>query len=390
MKAKKIASLACAFLLACSACPVNVHAALEVGTTIDISGTTYYWTGQIYRPVVELEVDTAVLESKEDIVIDEVNYSFKEIAGNQYIYEATIDGVTYITSVSGFDNNGLFDGIVLCTNVPKDIVIDGISYSFYLCDEDIPNLSSRVYYKSIIDGIPHIILVNLDSGEVLSNEKILPETFVDESTGITYSLVDEYDNEYVAVVDETTYLRYIYFDGDTNNDITINGMTYPVYLTRPIVMIDGIYYIPHELRYIYGDDREDAVTYVYEYDYSRNVVNPLEEIDFESLLLEIDGIPVITGRMTECEYLQTYLGLSENSDIMTFEDEIESSTVKGDATGDGKVDISDVVFANKATLGKTALSQEQAEALDIDGDGIVSTTDALSIMKYVVKLVDSL
>ena len=62
---------------------------------------------------------------------------------------------------------------------------------------------------------------------------------------------------------------------------------------------------------------------------------------------------------------------------------------KGDINGDNEIDIKDVVFVNKAVLGKEILTEQQANAADVDNDGYVKATDALSIMKYVVKLIDS-
>ena len=382
MKAKKIASLACAFLLACSAFPVNVCAAEEEN-----------WGGYL---VDCYEIDDTTLESKEDIIIDGVTYSFKEAiySNYKYVYESVIDGVTYVAVVeysctSAYCTN--HEAVVAC-NIPKDIVIDGISYSFYnTCTLGVHEGDSYIQYEGIVDGIPRIIYIKLGTGEVAPAVTVYPETFVEESTGRTYSLVE--GSSYEAVVGEITYGRGICCACQFNKeivDITVNGVTYPVFVGFQTAKVDGIYYRP--MKIIYSDD---IATYSY-YPYAINEnggSEKLGEIDPESILSEIDGFPVFTDEELEIAYARAFCKECEeleNSGIATQEDEIESPTVKGDATGDGEVDISDVVFANKATLGKTELSQAQAEALDINENGIVDATDSLAILKYVVGLLETL
>ena len=62
---------------------------------------------------------------------------------------------------------------------------------------------------------------------------------------------------------------------------------------------------------------------------------------------------------------------------------------KGDVNGDNEIDIKDVVFINKAVLGKETLTEQQMIPADVDNDGYIKATDALLIMKYVVKLIDN-
>ncbi|MDE7094135.1 MAG: dockerin type I repeat-containing protein, partial [Oscillospiraceae bacterium] len=391
-KVKKIASFACAILLACSAvCPITGHA-----YEVEIDGVTYCWNGLTYRPANVSEIDTATLKSKEDIVINGVMYSFKEEAWGDYIYEGVVDGVTYIASVYGPDG-GCFEGIVSGTNIPKDIVIGGISYSFFSCYDSDFELASKARYKGIIDGIPHIIDVDLDSGEILS-DMMCPENFVEESTGLTYSLVEIQKwgcGIYESVVGEITYIREMEYSIYKNNDmvdITVNGVTYSAPLGSKAARANGLYYAPHKVCLVnnFDDDEPYAVTYVYNaYDN-----NDLENVDPASILSEINGYPVFTDPRSEADYIgafheeqmTAYLERLENSNVMTLEDEIEIPAVKGDATGDGEVDILDVIVANKAILGQKTLTSEQTQALDIDNNGIVDTTDSLAIMQYITGL----
>ena len=64
-----------------------------------------------------------------------------------------------------------------------------------------------------------------------------------------------------------------------------------------------------------------------------------------------------------------------------------SNVKKGDVDLSGVVDIMDVIAINKALLGGLSLTDEQADAADVDFNGAPDTTDALMILKYVVKLI---
>ncbi len=62
----------------------------------------------------------------------------------------------------------------------------------------------------------------------------------------------------------------------------------------------------------------------------------------------------------------------------------------GDADCSGKVDILDVISLNKALLGGGALTKDGEAQADVDRDGKPSPADSLSILKYLVKLIDKL
>ncbi len=62
----------------------------------------------------------------------------------------------------------------------------------------------------------------------------------------------------------------------------------------------------------------------------------------------------------------------------------------GDANMDGNVNIADVIFINRALLGDLEMTPEQAAYADVDGQDTVSATDSLTILKYIVELVDEL
>ena len=62
----------------------------------------------------------------------------------------------------------------------------------------------------------------------------------------------------------------------------------------------------------------------------------------------------------------------------------------GDADGDGKIDIMDVITINKAMLGKEKLTDEQLKAIDFNHNGKPDAEDSLLLMKYIAGLIDSL
>ncbi|MDE5736889.1 MAG: dockerin type I repeat-containing protein [Oscillospiraceae bacterium] len=64
--------------------------------------------------------------------------------------------------------------------------------------------------------------------------------------------------------------------------------------------------------------------------------------------------------------------------------------LKGDVNENGEVDILDIIVVNKAILGQTKLSISAQKASDIDGDSIVSPSDSLAIMTYIVGLTEEL
>ncbi len=68
--------------------------------------------------------------------------------------------------------------------------------------------------------------------------------------------------------------------------------------------------------------------------------------------------------------------------------EPETETLKqGDASGDGEVDILDVITINKAILGKENLSENGLKAIDFNGNGKPDSDEALTLLKYIVGLI---
>lgn len=62
----------------------------------------------------------------------------------------------------------------------------------------------------------------------------------------------------------------------------------------------------------------------------------------------------------------------------------------GDVSGDGKINILDVISVNKAVLGKASLTSAQLDAVDFNHNNKPDSEEALAILKYIVGLVQSL
>ncbi|MBR1529349.1 MAG: leucine-rich repeat protein [Oscillospiraceae bacterium] len=77
----------------------------------------------------------------------------------------------------------------------------------------------------------------------------------------------------------------------------------------------------------------------------------------------------------------------------TSETESESTAEEikpDDSSGDGKVDILDVITINKAAMGKETLPPEQLKAIDFNQNGKPDSEESLTLLKYIVGLIDDL
>lgn len=68
----------------------------------------------------------------------------------------------------------------------------------------------------------------------------------------------------------------------------------------------------------------------------------------------------------------------------------QDDVLYGDVNLDGEVDILDVIKLNKFLLGSTALNAQERVNANVDGNTDIDSTDSLNILKYVVKILDSL
>lgn len=61
---------------------------------------------------------------------------------------------------------------------------------------------------------------------------------------------------------------------------------------------------------------------------------------------------------------------------------------KGDLSGDGNIDIQDLVILNKAILGKTLISEAQLKCIDFNENGKPDVEEMLLLLKYIIGLED--
>ena len=67
-----------------------------------------------------------------------------------------------------------------------------------------------------------------------------------------------------------------------------------------------------------------------------------------------------------------------------------TATIKGDLTGDGKADISDLMMLAQAVNGRTSLTAEQSTAADVTGDGKADIADLMKLAQFVNGKIDTL
>lgn len=69
---------------------------------------------------------------------------------------------------------------------------------------------------------------------------------------------------------------------------------------------------------------------------------------------------------------------------------VVSSRKYGDVNLDGEVDILDIITLNKSIMGKEMLNDQQVANADVDISGKLDSNDSINILKYIVKIIDSL
>ena len=100
-----------------------------------------------------------------------------------------------------------------------------------------------------------------------------------------------------------------------------------------------------------------------------------------------DSYYAVANQIDESEWGSTEQSTEDTAD--TSED-VLPSVMYGDVNADGIVNIADVLTLNKNLLAGEALSAEGIANADVDLDGNPTSSDALNILKYTVKLIDSL
>ena len=445
MKTKKIISLVGAFLLACSACPLTVSAKGEIviNQNVTVDGLIY---SPCYSNATTTEIISYDLVDVENTTIESVTIP-TEINGLPVSIvwgENPFRECQYLTEILVEDDNADYDsidGVLFSENatqlisypcakndseyvIPESVIWVG-SYAFSNCTklESVTVLDSlQLVYdygfyqcenlKTIIGSLP------ISAGRAFSTCKNLQSIAIKSGS-------DENAIHNISLKNFLYLEEFKIEDNATVGNIVINNCPLLTKLTTfdnektsnandsnsELIIVDC-----SNLKEISTGNTRKTIRI--------SNCSSLEKIEIADYSTKHDDSDFIGIQAENCPALQSILfyhqattlmesPLSHFSDCGDFtvygfaDNEIlawtceknnipfltlasETSATKGDATGDGEVDITDIIVANKAILGQKTLTAEQVKALDIDGNNIVDTTDSLAIMKYIVGLIESL
>ena len=130
-----------------------------------------------------------------------------------------------------------------------------------------------------------------------------------------------------------------------------------------------------------------------------------EQTKYEAEWLKENGIQIIDSNgmvlyaLVSREQLLNF-PISTTTGYKVFLTQLENVTVSqnieqekftfliGDVTGENSVDILDVIALNKAVLGKETLTEAQLQAVDFNQNGKPDADEALTLLKYIVGLIE--
>ena len=79
-----------------------------------------------------------------------------------------------------------------------------------------------------------------------------------------------------------------------------------------------------------------------------------------------------------------FTGKVSTEDLITINDKTYEIAVYGDASGDGSVNIKDLLYIQKYSLGSQSLTESNKEAADVSHDGKITIKDLLLVQKYLL------
>ncbi|MBR1530095.1 MAG: leucine-rich repeat protein [Oscillospiraceae bacterium] len=109
--------------------------------------------------------------------------------------------------------------------------------------------------------------------------------------------------------------------------------------------------------------------------------------DAELEKAEFNGTIYGYENSTALAYAEKY---GRNFEVIGSAPETSEAYQQGDADGNQKIDILDVITLNKAVMGKETLSENSLKAIDFNGNGKPDSEEALTILKYIVGLIPEL
>ncbi len=174
--------------------------------------------------------------------------------------------------------------------------------------------------------------------------------------------------------------------------------------TTPTEDPDGVYEVdfwlefvpPEKETYYVGEaldlsDINASVCYIISYwdgsseYYSFEV--PTEDLEITGFSSETAG-PCSVQLAYECEI--PHVGWARMATNMLLNIVEAPSGILGDANEDGEVDVLDIIAINRYLLGGGSLAEQGDANADVDGNGEVDGNDSLLIMKFIVKLIETL
>ncbi|MDE6707132.1 MAG: leucine-rich repeat protein [Oscillospiraceae bacterium] len=381
MKTKKIISLACAFLLACSACPLTVSA-------------------KKYEPIIITGTEEDISNVRNKITVDGLIY-FPNT--NSYSVTDEYGNKTYTTEITSYYLDDVEDTTITSVTIPAEI--NGLPVVY----DDIVALDENPF--RFCDNLTEILVEDADNSDWKSIDGVLyyknalvsyPNAKPDSELTIPdFVEIIEFNAFYncpaletLTIPDSLCDTRWTSFV-KCKNLKTING-------TLPVGDVNNYWYISNfpnlqslSLKCNSSIKRNDGLFAACEPLCLENLTN-LETLTIVDKDLYFYDINVINCPSLTTVYSANIINVDcqvvmvSGTELPILPLESETTVTKGDATGNGEVDITDIIIANKAILGQKTLTAEQVKALDIDGNGIVDTTDSLAIMKYIVGLIESL
>lgn len=132
--------------------------------------------------------------------------------------------------------------------------------------------------------------------------------------------------------------------------------------------------------------------------FSPEVNLPEEKVAFQelsvllSLLLERSLIVNYEGGTQAAEMIAAYEddSIPKVSFVLMHDGKPVNIALCGDLNLDGFVDVRDAVLLNKVVNGSVVLSEAQVKAADCNGDGVISPEDSLTLLQFLLHLVDSI
>ncbi|MEI6578076.1 MAG: DUF6273 domain-containing protein, partial [Eubacteriales bacterium] len=112
-------------------------------------------------------------------------------------------------------------------------------------------------------------------------------------------------------------------------------------------------------------------------------------INFNEGTATLNGVEFTSGSSVSSQgnYILIVTDTAQNATTISFS--INTTVVKGDVNGDGKISVTDAIKALQDSSGVIVLTEIEREAADVNNDNNISVTDALKILQYVSGIITS-